>query len=329
MSDPVLTDDEKDALLDGVAAGEVEVLKDKGAAYAAVEPFEISDRCRLESNSFPRLQRLNKRVGTRLGKLTEQIVSAETEIRAVGLESCPFGEVCEMYPGLSLTLEFIAKPLEGSGLVVLSPELVARFVEAFYGGAGNESTHQAGEFFTRGEIGVAALFCDRALESLADVWRPVMQTDHERVGSHQSIDIIDGFEVGDRVICAAFEIDFLKQKQIFHVVWPHTMVTPLLPVFEGQKRERDPAQDALWERSLRARLIDSEVSIASHVGYNRMTLGNVAELAPGDVIDLDNPHLSTVFVKQVPVLNGRFGVHEGKYAVEAGAWLRAGANVTA
>lgn len=327
MSDPVLTDDEKNALLDGVANGEVEVLSDGGPGYAAVKPFEISDRCRLESNSFPRLQGLNNRVGARLGKLTEQIVRAETEIRAAGLRSCPFGEVCEMYPGLSLTLEFIAKPLEGAGLVILSPELVAHFVEAFYGGSGNESIHRAGEFFTRGEIGVAALFCDRTLESLADVWRPVMQTDYERVDSHQSIDIIDGFDVGDRVICAAFEIEFLKHKQVFHVVWPHAMLAPLLPVFEGQKRDRDPAQDALWERALRARLIDSDVSIASHVGNNRMTLGNVAELAPGDVIDLDNPHLSTVFVKQVPVLNGRFGVHEGKYAVEAGTWL--GADATA
>ena len=52
-----------------------------------------------------------------------------------------------------------------------------------------------------------------------------------------------------------------------------------------------------------------------------MTLGAVAELAPGDVIEIDNPRKTTVFVKNVPVLEGLFGVHEGRYAVEATEWL--------
>ena len=329
MSDPVLTDDEKNALLDGVATGEVEILSDKGSAYARVEAFEIADRCRLVSNSFPRLQKLNTRVASRLAKLTEQIVSAETEVRAVGLESCQYADFSEMYPGLSLSVEFAARPLERSGLIALSPQLVANIVEAFYGGSGNDAPQQAGEYFTRGETSVAIHFGDRVLKSLAEVWTPLMQTEHERLGTHQNTDIIEGFDAADRVICAAFEIGFLDHKLLFHIVWPHAMVAPLIPVFEGQKRERDPAQDALWERALRGRLVESDVSITSRVGRHRMTLGEVAELAPGDVIDLDNPHLSTIFVKQVPILQGRFGVHEGKYAVETGAWPAASAATTA
>ena len=57
MTDRVLTDDEKEALLEGVATGEVEVQSTDGPRDADVQPFEISERCRLVSNSFPRLQR--------------------------------------------------------------------------------------------------------------------------------------------------------------------------------------------------------------------------------------------------------------------------------
>lgn len=321
MTDQVLTDDEKDALLDGVSSGEIEVQSTSGPLYAEVNAFEIAERSRLTSNSFPRLQKLNQRVALRVGKLVEQLVSAETEIVASGVETCPYGEFIESGPGLSLLVEFSAKPLEGSGLVVLNAELVGHLVEAFYGGSENESPRQISEYFTRGEMSVASLFANAVMKTLAEVWQPVMQTEHEQVGTHLHTDIIEGFDAGDRVIWADFDINFLKQQLRFQVVWPASMLAPLLPVFEGQKRERDPVQDALWGRSLRTRLTDSVVGISSRVGKSEMTLGEIAELQPGDVIDIDDPRLSTIFVKQVPILKGRFGVHDGKYAIEATDWL--------
>ena len=41
MSENVLTDDEVDALLDGVESGEVEVQSAQGPRYASVTPFEL------------------------------------------------------------------------------------------------------------------------------------------------------------------------------------------------------------------------------------------------------------------------------------------------
>jgi len=321
MTDQVLTNDEKEALLDGVATGEVEVQSNTGPAYAAVKPFEIAERCRLKSNSFPRLQRLNQRVALRVGKLVEQLVSGETEITPNAVEMCPYAEFIERDTKLSVMVEFSAKPLDGSGLIVLNADLVGHLVEAFYGGSENESTRQASEFFTRGEISVASLFGNHVMKTLAEVWSPIVATEHEQVTTHLNTDLIEGFDASDRVIWVDFDISFLKQQQNFQIVWPVSMLAPVMPVFEGQKRERDPAQDAHWERSLRSCLTDSVVGISSRIGNSEMTVGAVAELSPGDVIDIDNPRVSTVFVKQVPVLQGRFGVHDGRYAVEATNWL--------
>lgn len=320
MADPIITDEEKDALIDGVATGEVEIIANTGPAYADVIDFEIAARSRLVSNSFPRLQRLNRRVASKLEKLTEQMLGAETEIQSVGLESCQYGVFSELYPGLSLTVEFAAPPLEHSGLIALRPELVAHFVEAFYGGNADEPTQHSGEFMTRGEISVASLFAEKVLETLSDVWQPLMSVEHEALSTHPNTDIIEGFEASDPVISAAFEIEFLGQRQTFHMVWPKHMIAPLIPVFEGQKRERDAAQDARWEKLLRARLLDAAVNISSRLGKTRMTLGQVAALDVGDVIDLEDPRLLTMTINQTPVINGNFGVHDGKYAIETLAW---------
>ena len=321
MNDKVLTDEEKDALLDGVATGEVEVLSNVGLQYAEVQRFEIPARSRLKSNSFPRLQRLNQNFASRLEKLAEQLVSAETSVEAVEIGSGSYGEFLEQHSGTALMVEFAIKELGGSGLIVLGNELVAQLVEAFYGGVGNDASPVSVDYFTRGEISVATRFGRDITQTLADIWRPVIDTEHTLLTAHQNSDIIEGFDVSERVIHAGFEIRFRGQKQSFQLLWPAAILGPLLPVFEGQKRERDAAQDASWERSLRARLTDSVVGIAARVGKARMTLGNVAALQPGDVIEISNPRLSTLFVKHVPLMNGRFGVHEGKYAIEATDWL--------
>lgn len=323
MTDKILTDDEKDALLDGVATGEVEILSSAGPAYAEVQPFEIAERSRLVSNSFPRLHRLNQRLATRVSKHVEQLVSAEAEVAALSIENCQYGEFSERMNGMSLVIEFSASPLAGNGLIVLGADLIGHLVEAFYGGMGNEPALQSTEYFTRGEASVAELFSKDILQTLEDVWRPVMSTEHSLAATHQNTDIVEGLETGDRVIYADFEIKFLDCEQTFQVLWPVKMLAPLLPVFEGQKRERDPVQDAMWERSIRSRLTESVVAISSRVGKGRMTLGAVAALTPGDIIEIGNPRLSTLFVKKVPVLNGRFGVHEGKHAIEATDWLGA------
>jgi flagellar motor switch protein FliM len=321
MNDKVLTDEEKSALLDGVATGEVEVLSNVGPQYAEVQPFEIPARSRLVSNSFPRLQKMNQNCCSRLAKQVELLVNAEVSIDAIDLQPCTYGEFAEQNSGTSLLLEFGAKPLVGSGLIVLDSALVGHLVEAFYGGLGNEATPHSADYFTRGEISVASLFAKDLIQTLAEVWRPIIDAEHKLLATHQNSDIIEGFDVSERIISAEFEIRFLQVRQTFQIVWPVPMLASLLPVFEGQKRERDPVQDALWERSMRSRLTDSVVAVSSRVGKSRMSLGGVAALAPGDVIPLDNPQLCTLFVKHVPLLNGRFGVHDGKYALEAGEWL--------
>ncbi len=321
MSDKILTDDEKDALLEGVTNGEVEVQSLDGPRYANVRNFEIPERSRIITDSFPRLQRLNHRMVNRLSRLTEQMVNAETEISSGDITTLQYGQFCERITELTLVIEFSAEPLKGSALIFLHGDLVKQIVESFYGGSDNEIAEGVTDFFTRGESSVATLFSNDLLKMLAESWQPLIETNHKQVAIHLGTDIIDGFETNDTVVCADFDLSFAKQHQSFQVVWPVSMIAPLLPVFGGQKRERDAAEDARWEQSIRSRVIDSEIDISSRVGSSELTLGQVAALQPGDIIKIDDPCKSIVYVKDVPIIEGRFGVHAGRYAIETTAWL--------
>ncbi|MGI9248393.1 MAG: flagellar motor switch protein FliM [Woeseiaceae bacterium] len=321
MTDQVLTDEEKGALLEGMSSGEVEVHSNKGPTYAEVAPFEIGPRSRINTNSYPRLQSLNRQFAGRMSKQVELLLNADSSVTFVGLSSCTYSDACEQNEGLSLVVEFSPKPLEGSALITLNAAAVGNLVETFYGGQGNDPARQEAEFFTPGEVSVAALFGEAVISVIGEVWAPLAKLVPEVVGTHLSSGVIDGLDAGDSVISTEFTLEFADKQQFFHVLWPVNTVASLLPVFEGQKRDRDTAEDARWERSLRSRVTDSVVRISSDVGQTCMTLGAVADLEPGDVINIGSPQKGTVSARQIPILRGRFGVHDGRYAMEAINWL--------
>lgn len=320
-NEPVLSDDEKSALLDGMSTGEVEVHSSSGPSYASVTAFEVGPRSRIVTNSYPRLQSLNRQFAGRISKQIEVLLNAECSVTSNSIETCTYSEFGERGNGLSLLLEFSPRPLKGSALINLDAVLVEVMVETFYGGSGNEPSHQDADFFTPGEIIVAMLFGRSVIGTTAEVWKPMADLDPELLGSHLNSGVINSVDGGDSVIVAEFELTVGDKKQCFQIIWPLTTVASLLPVFEGQKRERDVAEDARWEQSIRARVVESIVNISSDVGKTQMTLGEIIDLTPGDVITIGNPQKSTVFARQVPILEGRFGVHQGRHAIEATQWL--------
>lgn len=321
MADPVLTDDEKDALLEGMSSGDIEVHSSKGPAYATVTAFEIGPRSRINTNSYPRLQDLNRQFAGRMSKQAELLLNAETIVSYRGTSRRLYSDVCEQNEGLSLLVEFLPKPLEGSALISIDSRAVDSLVETFYGGQGNDAVRQDAEYFTPGELSVALLFADAALSMISELWAPLVRLSPEVVGTHLSSAVLDGVDGGDLVITSDFGLEISGEQQTFHVLWPVSTVASLMPVFDGKKRDRDAAEDARWERSLRSRVTESVVRVSSDIGQTRMTLGAVAELAPGDVIAIGNPRKGTVCAQNVPILEGRFGVHDGRHAIEATNWL--------
>ncbi|MCB1845473.1 MAG: hypothetical protein KDI09_21065, partial [Halioglobus sp.] len=150
MTEQVLSDDEKNALLDGVSSGAVEVHSADGPQYAAVKPFVIGPRARIVSNSFPRLESINAQLASRLADSVSAMLQVEVDITPRAIRQRSFADFCEDGPARCLAIGFTAAPLTGEALVLIDSELVSPLVEAFFGGnspeslACNEAAHSPG-----------------------------------------------------------------------------------------------------------------------------------------------------------------------------------------
>ena len=320
MSDPVLTDDEKDALLDGVANGAVEVLTGGTQRYADLSAFEVSPRSRIKSNSFPRLQVLNEQLADRLKKHTETGLQCEVTVTAGDVTVRPYSEHCARVDPLSAVTVFQAPPLDGRGGIVVDAEAVNQLVEAFFGGHGNEPTTKSGDNFSPGELSVCRLFVNAILLTLQDVWESFTEIAPEALDTEIGMELVDIAADTDRVIGIRFDMGFEHSSGAFELLLPLALLQPLLPVFEGQKGERDAVEDARWEHAIRAHLPDTNIRLTGCVGSVRVPLAALNGLQPGDVLTIDDPRAAMVVAGQVPVVLGRYGVHAGRNAIETTSW---------
>lgn len=323
MNDKVLTDDEKNALLDGMESGEVEVHSSSGPQYASVLPFQIPPRAHIVRGSYPRLRQINQQVAERLQNDAEQLLQCELAITAASLYAKNFSDVCEQLTGPSVVILFEAKPLAGSAAIVLEPAMVRTLVSAFFGGADFAGDVPEDKAFTSGEISVSNLFATLILSAVRESFAPMKDISPDRGATEVSLELVDIADEADRVIVSEFELALADHATIFRVIWPTSLLQPLLPALEGQKRERDAAEDARWEKAIRRRVADSVVSLTSNVGHACLSLGELTALTPGDVIEIDNPQQATVMAKNVRLLHGRLGVHRGRNAIETTEWIDA------
>jgi len=321
MTDKVLTEDEKNALLEGVQSGEVEVQSSRGPTHASVTPFEIGPRSRIMKDSFPRLQLLNQHIADKLGKYTEQLLQCEIHVAPRDISLRSYGEFCEQLAGPSVVTIFEAPPLNGKALIVMEPGMVRDLVNTFFGGAGNQSASENNGAFTPGELSVSRLFGNIVLSTTKEVWASLSEISPERVESEITIDVVDIVAKSDPVLCTEFEVSTTDKDGLFRVLWPEEMIAPLMPAFDGQKIDRDHANDKWWMHAISRRIADSVVNLTADVGHAEMTLGSLIDLSPGDVIGINDPLQATLMAKDVPLMNGRFGIHRGQNAIETIDWL--------
>ncbi len=324
--EPVLSDEEKEALLDGIASGEVEVHSTDGPRYAEVSDFVISPRAHIVTNGYPRLDLLNMQLSTLLTKTAEKLLNVPVRVHNGSIEDVDYGELQEREDSVSLIVDFTAEPLEGIALAYFDAGVVAQLVECFFGGSSDEPATQNSGFFTAGERAVVQKFTEQLLADVAVTWEKLSPIKPQQQGLNLSTDPIEGIEKSSKAISCTFHMTINDSDRSFRLVWPLSTVKTLIPAFRDQKRDSDPVQDALWKSTISSKLTDSIVPISSEVGRRQMSLRDVAELEVGDVVDIDDPRKCILFARGVPVLEGQFGVHNGHYAIEATSWLEENPN---
>lgn len=319
----LLSQDEIDALLHGVDSGKVETEAPPPAPGEA-RSFNFATQDRIVRGRLPTLEMINERFARlfRIGLFN--MLRRSPELSVVGIEMAKFSEYTHsLLVPTSLNLVRV-KPLRGTALFIFEPRLVYSVVENFFGGDGKVHTRIEGREFTPTEMRVVQLLLKQAFHDLQEAWSPVMDLDFEYLNSEVNPHFANIVSPSEIVVVSRFKIELEGGGGDLHITFPYSMIEPIRDQLDTGLQSDRVEKDERWSQNLREQLQDAEVEIGSQLASLTVTVRELMQLKPGDVLPLKLPKTIELCVEDMPVFKGTFGTSQGKNAVRITEVIRRG-----
>jgi flagellar motor switch protein FliM len=314
MSD-LLSQDEIDALMDGVTGGTVATGSDEPLPPDAVINYDFTQQDRIVRGRLPTLEMVNDRFARFFRSALFGVLRKTCEVSVLGVKMVKFAEYVH---GLALpsNLNMVRiKPLRGTALVVFEPRLVFTVIDNFFGGDGRYHARIEGRDFTATENRVIQIMLTELFGAMAEAWSPVLGLNFEYLNSEINPQFANIVSPTETVVVSRFHVELDGGGGEVHLTMPYAMVEPIRSLLDaGVQSDRMDGDDRFAEM-LREEVLDAEVDISSLLLEAQLSLGQFLHLRPGDVIPVQLPELTTVYAEDVPVFRGRYGQSNGRNAV--------------
>ncbi|MEW6595617.1 MAG: flagellar motor switch protein FliM [Thermodesulfobacteriota bacterium] len=314
----ILSQDEVDALLKGIAGGEIEEPEEPIDAEAlGYTPYDFSRQQRIVQVKMPAMEAISdafmRAVRTSLSTTLRRII----DLTAAPMELERFGAFVRTLPVPSSLQIFKMAPFRGHALIVLEPKLVFTFVENFLGGTGARNIRIEGRDFTAIEQRLIRRVVNILLNDLEKAWYSLQPLKVQYVRSEINPQFAKICQPEDVVIINRYDVDMDRAVGSITTCIPlanlESVKAKLLTTFQREQSE----EDLSIRRTIQENVKNLEMELRVELGRTLIPAGDVMELAVGDIIQLERrvDELLPVFVAGVRKYMGTPGVHRGNNAL--------------
>jgi flagellar motor switch protein FliM len=314
MSD-LLSQEEIDALLNGVDGGTVETGGDEPPPPGTAIDYDFTQQDRIVRGRLPTLEMVNDRFARFFRTGVFNVLRKSCEVSVNGVRMLKFNEyVHGLAVPSNLNLVRI-KPLRGTGLVVIEPRLVFSTIDNFFGGDGRYHARIEGRDFTPTENRVIQIMLNEVFTAMIEAWAPVLGLQFEFINSEINPQFANIVSPTETVVVSRFHVELDGGGGEIHLTMPYSMVEPIRTLLDAGVQSDRVERDDRWAEALHEEIMDAEVELSSLLFESQISIGDFLKLRPGDVIPVQMPDMSTVFAEDVPIFRGRYGQSNGRNSV--------------
>lgn len=309
----VLSQDEIDALLHGVDSGAVKT--EDEAAPGQARAYDFTNQVRIVRGRMPTLEMINERFARLFRTSLFNMLRRAPEVAVAPVKMQKFSEyVHSLHVPTNLNLVRVL-PLRGTGLVVLDPKFVFTVVDNFFGGNGRFAKIEGREF-TATETRVIHMLLKHVFAGIKEAWAHVARLDIEYLNSEINPHFANIVSPTEIVVVTSFHVELDGGGGDVHITMPYSMIEPMRELLDAGVASDRVEHDERWALALKEEIEDAEVELKTLLGRGRITMQQLMELQPGDIIPCDFSGRATVMAEDVPIFRGSFGVSHGQQAVQ-------------
>lgn len=313
--DDLLSQDEIDALLNGVDGGDVDTdadVVDDGTAKG----YDFNSQDRIVRGRMPTLEMINERFARNFRLSLFNILRRSAEIAVSGVQMLKFSEYMHtLFVPTSLNMTRVA-PLKGTALVVFDPKLVFTVVDNFFGGDGRWHAKIEGREFTATELRVLSILLQEAYKNIMEAWSPVLPIDLEFINAEVNPQFANIVSPSEIVVVSIFHIELEGGGGDFHITMPYSMLEPIRELLDAGIQSDSDDKDERWQHLLRHELLDAPVEIITNLTELDISLREVMNFKEGDIVPIDTPQEVVATIENNPVIRGSYGWSDGNNAIQ-------------
>jgi flagellar motor switch protein FliM len=312
-SEKILDQAEIDALIHGVDSGAVSTEAAPGPDE--VRNYDFNNQMRIVRGRMPTLEMINERFARLFRVSLYNLLRRSPEISVAPVSIKKFSEyVHTLHVPTNLNLVKI-NPFRGTALIMLDPKLVFAVVDSFFGGTGRHAKIE-GRDFTATEQRIIHMLLRNVFADLHEAWAHVANIDVEYLQSEINPHFANIVSPSEIVVITNFHIDLDGVGGDLHVTMPYAMIEPLREVLDSGMASDRVDKDERWMHTLREEIEDAEVELSTLLGRTNITLADLLNLKPGDILNCDFTGKVLVLAEDVPMFRGSFGLSRGQQAIK-------------
>jgi flagellar motor switch protein FliM len=297
----VISDEEASALLEK-------------SGNAGVRVYDITAQ-KINRTQLPNLEYIAKTFAMRASSSLSRLLGRDASIKFDALDR---GKCADLIAALanpaSIALVNL-KPLPGQALLSVDPTLLLALLDGFFGGSGRVSPDPLAAASTAAQRFLGVMLRSFAAD-VAAAWVPVAAVELEVLKQEHDARFLQFAPAQQEVIVVRFIVEFGSASGAFLWFLPESQIAPVREQLATDGSSKQAQSDEPWAPVISAGLQIAQIETRAILGQAQISLRELVQLAPGDVIPIDSPEHVVLMAEDVPLYNGRFGVSQGHNALK-------------
>ena len=315
MSDQILSQDEVDALLQGIT-GESQKLEQEEAPTGGIRDYDIASQERIVRGRMPTMEIINERFARNIRIGLFNFIRKSPEVAIGGIKVQKYSAFLrEIVVPTNFNIVSV-RPLRGSGLIVCDPTLVFSVIDALFGGSGKYHTRIEGRDFSPTEQRIIMRLVEVVTAEYRKAWAGIYPLELEYQRSEMQPQFANVATPSEVVVATSFTLEIGDTSGTIHFCIPYSTLEPIRDVLYSTIQGDSSEPDRRWVNLLKQQIQSADVEIVAELAHAPATVEQLLALKPGDFLELDMEPLLEAKVMGVPVFEANYGTSNGRYALK-------------
>ena len=286
----VLSQNEIDELLSAISTGVVNAENIKQEQkQKKIKLYDFKRPDKFSKDQIRTLYMLHENFARLLNTYLSAHLRTMVQVSVASVDQLTYEEFIRSMPNPSVISVFEMRPLSGNALMEINPSIVFSIIDRLFGGVGTPPAKP--RELTDIEQSIVARLMNKALESLSEAWRQVVNIEPRLEVIESNPQFTQIVPPNDMVVIVTLQTRIAQTEGFINLCIPYLVLEPIMPklttsfwVASSIARAGSKTNVTQMQKKLERTLVPLMVEL----GKVNVTVGEMLDLTVGDVIRLDS-----------------------------------------